>query len=42
MKDKIAFWFRNGIWSETMVRNAVVKKVISVDDYKEITGQEYK
>lgn len=42
MKEKIAFWFRNEIWSEAMVRNAVIKKIISADDYKEITGQEYK
>ncbi len=29
------------LWSAEMVKNAVVKDWITVDEYKEITGEEY-
>ena len=41
MKDKIAKWFKQGLWSKTQVANAVKKGVISAADYEEITGEVY-
>ena len=41
MKEKIAFWYKHGIWTLDMVRDAVTKKKINADDFKEITGEEY-
>lgn len=40
MKDRIERWYKQGLWSETMLRNAVEKGVISDDEYMEITGKE--
>jgi hypothetical protein len=42
MKDKIAQWYKQGLWNIDMVRDAVMKKIINADDFKEITGKEYK
>ena len=41
MKDKITKWYNFGLWTKAMVADAVKKNVISADDYKEITGEEY-
>ena len=41
MKDKIARWFKQGLWTVEMVRNAVEKGVITEGDFQEITGQTY-
>ena len=41
MKENITFWYKHGIWTLTMVRNAVEKKVINAEDYEEITGNVY-
>lgn len=41
MKEKITKWYKQGLWTNAMVRNAVIKNVITSDDYKEITGQNY-
>ena len=41
MKAKIEKWYKQGLWSKPMVANAVVKKVITAEDYGEITGEEY-
>lgn len=41
MKDKIKRWYNQGLWTETMVRQAVVKNVITLEDFKDITGKEY-
>lgn len=38
MKDKIAKWYKQGLWNETMILNAVVKKVITEEEAKEIIG----
>lgn len=38
MKDKITFWYRVGLWTKTMVKQAVEKDIITIDDYKEIVG----
>ena len=44
MKNKINFWYHSEpkLWTKEMVANAVVKKVISEEDYAEITGEIYK
>jgi hypothetical protein len=42
MKGKIAFWYKHGFWTLDMVRDAVEKKKINADEFKEITGKEYK
>lgn len=41
MKDKIAKWYKQGLWKKDMVRNAADKGVISAEDYAEIVGEEY-
>ena len=35
------FYNRKRMWDEDRVRNAVVKKMITPEEYEEITGQEY-
>lgn len=40
MKEKIAKWYRQGLWTAEMVRNAARKGVITEADYAEITGAE--
>lgn len=41
MKDKIAFWYKNNLWTIDMVRNAVSKEKISIEDFEEITRELY-
>ena len=41
MKEKIAKWYKQGLWSKTQVANAVKKGVITAADYEEITGEAY-
>jgi hypothetical protein len=41
MKNKISKWYKQNLWTKEMVADAVAKKVISADDYKEITGENY-
>ena len=41
MKEKIAKWYKQRLWTEEMVRHAVEKSVITKDDFKEITGKDY-
>lgn len=36
MFEKIKKWYKQGLWTEEMVRNAVVKGVISEDEATEI------
>lgn len=33
--------FQRGLWNAQMVRLAVEKKVITAEQYKEITGEKY-
>lgn len=42
MKEKIAKWYKQGLWTAEMVANAVAKGIIAAEDYKEITGEVYK
>lgn len=41
-KDKVKQWYKWGMWTVDMVKNAVAKGKLTADDYKEITGEEYK
>ena len=41
MKEKIAKWYKQGLWTEAMVRNAVDKGIITKEQYTEITGFDY-
>lgn len=40
MKEKIEKWYKQGLWSEEMVMNAVRKGVITEDEANEILGKE--
>lgn len=42
MKERIAKWYKQGLWNKTMVANAVIKNILTADDYQEITGESYK
>lgn len=42
MKEKIEKWYKQGLWSEKMLRNAVEKKWLTADEFEEITGKKYK
>jgi hypothetical protein len=39
--EKVLYWYRAGMWDIKKVRNAVVKKWITEEEFKEITGEEY-
>lgn len=41
MKDKIEKWYKQGLWTIKMVRDAVEKEVITFEEYTEITGEIY-
>lgn len=40
MKNRIAKWYKQGLWNADMVRDAVNKGVITEADYIEIVGKE--
>lgn len=40
MFDKIKYYYNVGLWSKQRVWN-VVGKVLTAEEYKEITGEEY-
>ena len=39
--ERVKFNYEAGLWSLPMVKMAVRKGVITKDQYKEITGQDY-
>ena len=39
MKEKIAKWYKQGLWTASMVQNAVQKGIITQEDYLEIVGK---
>lgn len=39
--EKIKKWYDDGVWNEARVRNAVVKGIITEEEFVEITGLEY-
>ena len=40
MKDKIAKWYKQGLWTAEMVQNALEKGIITEEGYREIVGDE--
>ena len=40
MKEKIAKWYKQGLWSEEMVMNAVKKGVVTEAEANEILDME--
>ena len=36
MKDKIAKWYKQGLWTAQMVQDAVTKKKLTADEAEEI------
>ena len=41
MYEKIKKYYDTGLWSEERVRNMVIKGIITEEEYKDITGNEY-
>lgn len=41
MFAKVKKWYDELIWTLTMVKNAVLKKKITSDEYHEITGEDF-
>lgn len=41
MKEKIAKWYKQRLWTKLMVKNAVKKGVLTAGDYTEIVGDAY-
>lgn len=39
--EKVKKYYDSGLWNKTMVRNAVVKGWITVEEYTIITGEVY-
>ena len=39
--ERIKYYYEAGLWSLPMVKMAVRKGVITKEQYKEITGEEY-
>ena len=39
MKERIMKWYKLGLWTETMIQDAVDKGVITEDDMAEILGE---
>ena len=40
--ERNKYYFEAGLWSKPMVKTAVRKGVITKEQYKEITGEDYK
>lgn len=40
--NRIKNYYEKGLWTAEMTANAVVKNKITPEEYKEITGNEYK
>lgn len=38
---KVKKYYDSGLWDITRVKNAVIKKWITADEFKEITGVDY-
>ena len=40
MKEKIEKWYKMGLWSESMVRNAVLKGILTLAEAEELIGND--
>lgn len=41
MKEKIAKWYKQSLWTKVMVKDAVKKGVLTAGDYTEIVKEAY-
>ena len=41
MRAKLEQWYKQGLWTRDMLRDAVQKKIITEFQYAEITGEEF-
>lgn len=41
MKEKIAKWYKQKLWTKAMIKNAVKKGVLTAGGYTEIVGETY-
>ena len=39
--ERLKRWYESGLWTDKMVRTAVVKKKLTPEQYAEITGKPY-
>jgi len=39
--EKVKYYYDNGLWNISRVRNAVVKNWITAEEFEEITGESY-
>lgn len=39
MKEKIAKWYKQGLWTEAMVQNAVSKGILTSDEAAEMLAE---
>lgn len=39
--EKVKYYYDNGLWNIDRVKKAVAKGWITVEEYKEITGEDY-
>ena len=39
--NKIKTYYDTGLWNEARVKNMVIKGIITEEEYKEITGNDY-
>jgi len=39
--EQVKYYWENSLWNETRLRNAVLKKWITADEFTEITGIDY-
>ena len=39
MKEKIALWYKMGLWTDSMVMEAVDKGILTQENYREITEE---
>lgn len=42
MKEKIAKWYKQGLWTAAMVQNAVSKGVLTEEEAEEILAEQQK
>lgn len=39
--ERIKKWYQDGVWTKSMLVNAVAKGKITAEEYREITGEDY-
>ena len=39
--ERVKYYYKSGLWSKPMVKMAVKKGVITKEQYKEITNEDY-